>query len=906
MPPQTIIWWVYAIFSCHLPISSLHLHNLYTRQTRDSPSMATAQVLSAMPHDLTRKEIDLPVREAPTTPTEKSVSTDAPYTALLPSLTLEEKCSLLSGVSLTSTTGVERLGIPLLNVSDSINGVRGAKSHLEDTGTACFPSSTALASTWNSDLMYKFGQEAGIQARLKDVHVVIGPNINMHRDPRGGRNFETFSEDPLLTGKLAAAIVNGLQESGVSACAKHFVANESETSRKSNDVAESADGRTMREIYLRAFETMLRDSNPASIMTAYNQLNGVFCSENRVIRDVLRDQWQYDGCVMSDWYGSHSGADSLNAGLDLEMPGPSVHRGAKLVQAVRAGIVSHEDLDQSVHSVLQLIDRSTKPAKAQITSNSSSMARQTAVEGIVLLKNERETLPLDLQQRPSIAVIGAAGATPVITGGGSACAHPEYEVSFLDALRKSHPESESVRYAAGVCPFVCTPTMPLENTHIANGPRGIRVEHFNTHDSKPVVSQDLDSVAMVMLGRIAPGLDPRNFHSMITTHIRVESTGRYTLGAQVTGAFVLKLDGTVILVGNEPDLDITDFLFQPKKLERVVEVALEAGQVYQVKLRLSARTTASHHEPEFHSGKLVLLKIQDDKAAIKEAMAVAARSDVAVIFGGRTGEHESEGFDLDTIVLPANQISLIRAVASVAPKTVLVLHHGNPIDISAVVDDIDAILAAHFPGQEGANALLDLITGQVDPSGRLATTWPLRFDRECLPTLDTFKCSPETLRIQYEEGINVGYRHPNSLAMSRFSFGHGLSYSTFRVAALRQTESTSERNPDWTIRSHFLTVTVENIGSRSGSHAIQLYSQSPASEASVHRPAHELMAFTKVFLQPGEKKDVELSVVERDVCGTWDERERRWKRWAGAYNFVVADGVRAIGTDNCARLTLTF
>ena len=754
--------------------------------------------------------------------------------------------------------------------------------------------------------MHEFGQEVGVQARLKDVQVVIGPNINIHRDPRGGRNFETFSEDPLLTGILAGAIVRGVQESGVGACVKHFVANESETSRKSYNVAESADGRAMREIYMRAFECMLRDSNPASIMMAYNKLDGVFCSENRIIRDVLRDEWKYDGCVMSDWYGSHSGAESLIAGLDLEMPGPSAHRGAKLVQAIRAGIVSYEDLDRSVHSVLEMIDRTTKPAKTQIISKSSSMARQTAAEGIVLLRNERGVLPLDLQQQPSVAVIGAPGANPVVTGGGSACAHPEYEVSFLEALRKSHPKPGNIEYAAGVCPFVCTPTMPLEATLTSKGSPGVYVEHFNKQDPEPALSQDSKSVQMVMLGRIAPGLDARTFYSTMTTTIKVEETGRYTLGAQVTGAFAMYLDGKIILEGEEPDIDITDFLFQPKKLERVVDVALEGGKAYQVRLRLSARTTASHHEPEFHSGKLVLLKIRDDEAAIKEAVAVAARSDVAVIFGGRTGEHESEGFDLDTIVLPANQVALIRAVASVAPKTVLVLHHGNPIDISEIVDDVDAIFAAHFPGQEGANALLDLITGQINPSGRLATTWPLRFDQECLPTFDTFKCSPETLRIQYGEGIKVGYRHPESLAMSRFSFGHGLSYSNFQVTGLRKSDGQTKQNPDWTTRTNLLTATVENIGSRPGSYAVQLYSEHPRNATSVYRPKYELVAFTKVFLLPGERRDVELSLVERDLCGTWDEQEKRWKKWSGAYELVVADGVRAIDATGNARLALTF
>jgi beta-glucosidase len=868
--------------------------------------MATAQVLSAMPHTVPNTDQDdqLPKYSEPSA-SDKANHVDGTYTALLPSLTLEEKVSLLSGASLTSTTGIERLGIPSLNVSDSINGVRGAKSHLEDTSTACFPSSTALASTWNPDLMHKFGQEVGRQARLKDVHVVIGPNVNMHRDPRGGRNFETFSEDPLLTGTLAGAIVRGVQEISVGACVKHFVANESETSRKAYNVAESADGRTMREIYMRAFGCMFRDSNPASVMMAYNKLDGGFCSENRIIKDVLRTEWQYDGCVMSDWYGSHSGPESLAAGLDLEMPGPSVHRGAKLVQAIRTGAVSQKDLDQAVHNVLKMIDRSTTVSESPIVSNSSSMARKTATEGIVLLRNERQILPLDIHSRPSIAVIGAGAAKPVVTGGGSAAAHPEYEVSFLDALRKVHPEPESVRYAAGVSPFVCAPTMPLENTHTSAGCSGIRVDHFNKHDSEPVLSQDIDSVQMLMLGRIAPRLAPRTFYSEVSTNLKVEEAGRYTMGAQVTGAFALELDQKVILQGEEADLDITDFLFQPKKLERVVEVDLEAGHQYQLKLRVSARSTASHHEPEFHSAKLVFLKIQDDEAAIKEAMALAAHSDVAVIFGGRTGEHESEGFDLDTIVLPAKQVSLIRAVASVAPKTVLILHHGNPIDISAVVDDVDAIFAAHFPGQEGANALVDLVTGEANPSGRLATSWPLRYDEQCIPTMNTFECSPDTLRINYEEGICVGYRHPDTLAMSRFSFGHGLSYSTFQVKDLKKEESASKR-ADWASRSHRFTVTVKNTGSRAGSYAVQLYSQHPGNTASVHRPKYELVGFTKVFAKPSEQEDVEIAVVERDVCGTWDEQEKCWKRWSGTYSFVVADGVRAIGSSGCARLSVEF
>ncbi|KAF4552548.1 Glycosyl hydrolase family 3 C-terminal domain-containing protein 8 [Elsinoe fawcettii] len=803
------------------------------------------------------------VRAKPTSPR---------YLALRDLLTLKEKIRLLSGTSFTSTAAIPRLGVPALKVSDSISGVRGSLSHLEDKGTACFPSSTCLAATWNKDLLSRFGARVGVEAKHKSVQVILGPNINLHRDPRGGRNFETFSEDPLLTGQLSACIVNGIQSVGVGACVKHFIANECETQRRIYDVAESDNSRTMRELYMSAFQHMLRDSQPVSIMMAYNRLNGRFCSDSPIIKSVLRDSWTYDGCVMSDWYGTHS-VGALTSGLDLEMPGPSVHRGNRLIKAIGDGDINMADVDEAVDRVLTMIDRTTTShsdleERTIISEETNIMARQVASEGMVLLKNDHSTLPLDMRTAPKIAVIGDPAINPTISGGGSACAQPQYLQRPFDCIKAAHPLSNMVKYAAGVNPKHCIPMLSSSMLHLPGNARGVLVEYFNSANTDAVFSEVLKIPQVVMLGRLKPGLNQSGFHYRMTTYIVPETSGLHTIGVQVTGAFSLRCDGTVILTGEAPDITVEDFLFVPKRLERSTPISMVAGQEYHLQLVVQSRdVTSATGEISPHAAKLCYLEQYDDDLAIKEACDLAIASDISIVYAGRTHEHESEGFDLTTLELPATQVEMIRSVAAVSKKTVLILHGGNPIDVSSFIDEVDAVLFAHFPGQEGGQAVADIITGKANPSGRLATSWPWRLDETCVPTYKNFPVTQEARGpvIRYEEGLEIGYRHRSAESMYRYPFGYGLSYSrfTYRDLSISRPLEESQQYGEKKLVVH---ITVGCDGPFPGAEVVQVFS-SALTDEKFWRPAKELKGFTKVFLLPGEERSVSIGIPLKDIAG---------------------------------------
>ncbi|KAJ6188609.1 hypothetical protein N7519_003517 [Penicillium mononematosum] len=804
------------------------------------------------------------------------------YRDQLPSLSLEEKASLLSGRD---------------QVSDSINGVRGSQSHLEDTGTACFPNSTCLASTWNTSLMREFGREVAIQAKSKSVQVVLGPNINLHRDPRAGRNFEAFSEDPLVTGELAAAIVNGIQSEGVGACIKHFVANESETVRRRYNVDESGDSRTMREIYLRAFQHLLRRANPVSIMTAYNALDGHFCSETPLLKSLLRDDWKYDGCIMSDWYGTKSTNLAMERGLDLEMPGPSVYRGSRLVEAVKCKEVSEETLNAAVMNVLTMIDRtasshSDKEEESLICDQTSEMALRAAAEGMVLLKNDNSILPLDMSGDMKVALIGAAAVNPSVTGGGSACAKPQYIRTPLKCFQDASQDCNQISFAPGVNAHRVIPLMPVSMMQTRDGLPGISVDYFLDGSAVPVYSENSEQPVVVMLGKLKPGLSQSGFHFVMETTFTPNNSGNHTLAVQATGEFTLSVDGIQVLSSPAPVMTVEDFLFEPKKLENKIQFQMEGHKPYRIALRTHSRDIASPDgEISPHSAKMCFMEEHNDRVAIAEAVSVAARSDVSVIFGGRTHEHESEGFDLQTLELPESQVRMIKAVASVSKKTILVMHCGNPIDVSGFVDELDGIIVAHFPGQEGAQAIVDIITGKTNPSGKLPTTWPMRLDESSVPSFGSFPARDvgNGPVIRYREGLQMGYRSPTSASAIRWPFGYGLSYSTFEYNNLDVIPHHSIGGglaPQSSKGMVIIAVDVQNTSARGGYEVVQAYSHPPL-HAMIWRPRSELVAFTKAWLEPNETKRIELSVSQRDISGYWDSVAKCWRSLNGHYKITT-------------------
>ncbi|KAL4811965.1 putative glycosyl hydrolase [Aspergillus spinulosporus] len=820
----------------------------------------------------------------------RSSLTQPHFQSLLSQLTLEEKATLLSGSDFVHSNGVPRLNIPRLKESlpaivDSINGVKGSDIH-NGTPTAVFPCSTLYGSTWNNALMEELGAELAYQAKLKSAQVVLGPTINIHRDPRGGRNFECFSEDPLLSGQLAAAIVRGIQSKGVAACPKHLVCNESEFKRREYDVEEDWNSRTVREIYLAAFQELLRKSEPKALMVSYNKLNGIPMTESPMLKSILRDEWNYNGCLISDWFATTSTVASVNAGLDLEMPGPTVFRGKHLVDAVRRGLIDEQRVDESAARVLALIEatsdsQSGEPERSELRPEASSLALRIASEGIVLLKNEHQVLPLDMRCAPRIAVIGVPATEPVISGGGSASAPPQYVQPPLDCIRAAHPVPTLVEYVRGVKTNRIVPTMPLVQTRSQSGEPGFDIAYFNHGCDVPVHTEHQKIPVVAMVRNLKPGLEATGFRYEISTTITPATTGVHTLAARVTGAFSLLVNDKVVAsLATQASVSMEDFLFQPARLEHRASVSMLAGKPYQIRLVTKARIPRQNdHEPTPHGAVLCYEEYENERACVAQAVHAAAAADVSIIFAGRNHEYESEGFDLVSNSLPEAQVRLIKAVAAVSPRTVLALYCGNPIDVTPFVDDVDAVLNAHFPGQEGGQAITDILIGKTNPSGRLPTSWPRKFDRDHVPSFDHFsaRLTDGRYTISYAEGIQVGIRHPDVEGTARWRFGFGLSYTTFEYSDLEISDTTES--------SITVSVRVKNTGSYPGHEVVQVFVAPSFSR--VRRPARELKGYAKVWLLRGEVKTVIIDLQKREAFSYWDEAIKQWRLEADTYQVTA-------------------
>ncbi|OHE97153.1 thermostable beta-glucosidase B [Colletotrichum orchidophilum] len=815
---------------------------------------------------------------------------DRDFTALLPELTLEEKITLLSGRDFSTAAGVARLNIPPIRVADSIAGVRPS-GLTADLTTACFPNTACLGSTWDAELLGRLGQLLAHQGREKSAQVVLGPTINIHRDPRAGRNFECFSEDPLLSGQLAGAIVNGIQSQGLGACPKHFVCNDSETLRHFYDVAASPNSRPLREIYIAAWQHLLRTSNPTGVMTAYNKVDGTFCSEHGpLIEGVLRKEWGFEGIVMSDWFAVHNVVEPVKAGLDLEMPFP-IFRGKRLAEAVRAGQITEAEIDARALKMLELRNRtrtsfSDEPERSEINEETNRFSRELAASGIILLKNDNEALPISPADKPKIALIGEFAGSPVVTGGGSASCTPQYRHSPFKVLKEAFPGDESVRYHAGVRTRRVIPVAPTAQLTSQDGRHGIDVKYFNDDTPEPILSEFQEKANVWMLGEFKAGLKVPGSRIELVTKLTPPTTGEHTLAVQATGEFSLVVDGKEILSGPQKEIATEQFIFNHVKLETRVQLQMNAGQAYEIKLTNKSWGHLVKGEPTPYAAALCFEEHRSDEAAIAEAVELAKTSDVSIIYAGRNEQYESEGYDLEDIRIPENQAALIKAVAAASKKTVLVLHCGNPIDVGAVVDDVDAVLNAHFPGQEGAQATADILTGATNPSGRLATTWFKTI--EDAPSFGDFpatKGDDGSIKFRYAEGLGMGYRHAEAAQRSRWAFGFGLSYTSFAYSDLK----TSVEGADDETKLR-VSVKVANTGSRVGKEVVQLY-VNPAKEtpASVWRPERELKAFKKVLVQPGESAVVELEIDAKVACSYWDEGEKAWRLERGTYGVRVGD-----------------
>ncbi|PJJ47726.1 glycoside hydrolase family 3 C-terminal domain-containing protein [Hymenobacter chitinivorans] len=702
---------------------------------------------------------------------------DDKINALLSKLTLEEKIKMLHGVSSFNSGGVERLGIPELETSDGPHGVRfehgrgwTAQKGVDDAGTY-LPTNNTLASTWNPALGYAYGAVLGSEANYRGKDVILGPGINIIRAPLNGRNFEYLSEDPFLVSRMVVGYIKGVQDQGVSACVKHYAANNQEIHR--NDIDVDMSERALREIYLPGFKAAVQEGGVNTLMGSYNKFRGTFATENAyLMNDILKKEWGFNGVVMSDWGSVHNTMNALRNGTDLEM-------GTDLVLAYQgtsqtSGSINKDKLSETVYdrfylanpaleavkkdpSLLPLVDDKVRrilrvmyatnmldgakrKAGAYNSKEHQATALKVAEEGIVLLKNDGNILPLKKTVK-TVAVIGANATRENAMGGGSAQVKAKYEITPLQGLKNALGTKAKITYAPGY------------------------------------------------------------------------------------------------------------------KVAR--------GQ-------------------------------QADAKLIAEAVAAAKAAEVAIVVGGwihgfdysvwDENAYDAESVDKPDMHMPFGQDELVKAVLKANPNTVVVLMGGGPIDVSAWAGQAKGIVEAWYPGMEGGNALAHILFGDVNPSGKLPLTFPVKLEDSPAHKLGEYPSTPgDPLKQFYKDDIFVGYRYFDTYKVApQFAFGHGLSYTTFKYDKLTVTPG----NQSATVK-----LTVTNTGKTAGAEVVQVYVHDD--QAAVKRPEKELKGFDKVFLKPGESKTVTVNL-DTNAFQYYDESKKQWVLEPGKFDVLVGSSSRDI------------
>ena len=788
--------------------------------------------------------------------------TDAVLQPLVDSLTLEDKVALLSGQDSWSLPAQPSIGLRSIVMSDGPAGVRGARWDERDPSVN-FPSPTAVAASWDRVRAGLVGHGLGSEARRKGADVVLGPTVNLQRSPYGGRHFEAFSENAYLTGELATAYVRGIQAHGVGATAKHFVANDSETDRFTVDVR--VDERTLRENYLLAFEGPVVDGGAWLVMSSYNAINGVTASENPLLSSPLQDEWAFDGVVVSDWTAVRS-IESARHPQDVAMPGPGGAWGARLVAAVRAGEVQEAAIDRKVVRILRLAARvgaldgfeEARTATVAVPAEVRRIARETAVDGMVLLANDG-LLPLAAPAR--VAMIGEGARVARTQGGGSATVVPEAVVSPLDGIAGCWPDAH-VEWSLGA--VVQHGLAPLETGTFSTpeGCPGVLVRYLDaggqllgseTRSSTALVWFDGASVAtraavVEFVLRYEPA-DPAD-------ELAIAVAGLADVEVVADGASVTALELRTA-AGDDP----AGALLNPPWSAVSVPTT---GSTVDLLVRFRPVPGGIPDSLALRVGTPPVAA--DPEELIARAAQVAASADVAVVVVGTSNEVESEGFDRDSLRLPGHQDDLVRAVAAANPRTIVVVNAGAPV-LLPWRDDVAAVLAAWFPGQEFGGALADVLSGRSEPGGRTPVTWP-RTEEE-VPVTTT---APDADgRLEYREGIHIGDGAWRRTGMTpAYPFGHGLGYTSWRLSGL--TASPVRAGGDSVV-----TVSVENVGDRAGKCVVQVYAERKQSH--VDRPQRWLVGFETLRLDAGATASVGLEV-------SW----RRLSHWAdGAWQLERGD-----------------
>ncbi|HUL17171.1 MAG TPA: glycoside hydrolase family 3 C-terminal domain-containing protein [Terriglobales bacterium] len=794
--------------------------------------------------------------------TEKTASAEVEkrVDALLAKMTLEEKIGLIGGTKTFYIKAIPRLGLPALRMSDGPLGVH-------DYGpTTAYAAPIALAASWDTDLARRVGVSMGRDARARGVNFILAPGMNIYRAPMNGRNFEYLGEDPYLASRMAVGLIEGIQSQGVIATAKHFVANNEESGRW--DHSSDVDERTLREIYLPAFEASVREAHVGALMDGYNLVNGVYMTENKPLNiDVAEKEWGFDGIIMSDWGATHDGIAAANGGLDLEMPSGVYMNAATLLPAIQKGLVSEATIDDKVRRILRkaiqfgFYDRPQgEPSIALCSQEGREIALEEARSGMVLLKNENHLLPLDKDKINTVAVFGPDAYPAVVGGGGSSLTKPFNDVSFLEGI------SDYLGLKKRVLNVMQTPDVgaiasATQFTTSPGGSPGLSAEYFNNEDLKdaPALTRTDERVDFEWGdGSYAAKGPVDHFSARWTGYFVPPKEDDYTFYVSADDGARLYIDGEHV---------IEDWQRHGETLD-TYSMHLEAGKAYKVRLEYFENVGTA----TVRFG--VAAASQPLDAETKE---VARMADAVIVCVGFDPSTESEGSDR-TFRLPGGQDDLIEQLAAINKNVVVVLTAGGNVDMTRWIDKVPALLHAWYPGQEGGTALAQLLFGDYSPSGKL----PASFERQWQDSAAYGSYAPAsgTKRIEYKEGIFLGYRHfDRSAVKPLFPFGFGLSYTTFQYSNLWVTPASGDLSSPVTV-----SFDIKNTGSREGAEVAQIYVGD--AHANVPRPTKELKGFAKVLLRPGETRQVTVQL-NRRAFSYFDVAKEDWRAEAGEFSILV-------------------
>ncbi|KZP20178.1 glycoside hydrolase family 3 protein [Athelia psychrophila] len=839
--------------------------------------------------------------------THPQLTADFDVEELLGRLNMKAKIKLLCGKGWWHTEDVPEFGIPSMRMSDGPNGVRGTQ-FFNGVPSSCFPSSTGLGSSFDIELAAEIGKALGDESRAKGCHILLGPTVNTQRSPLGGRGFESFSEDPHVNGTIAAAYINGLQSKGVAATIKHYVANDQEFERFS--ISSEVSERALREIYLKPFQIAIRESKPWAVMSSYNRVNGLHVSEDkRILHDILKAEWGFDGMTMSDWTGVYSTAESIKAGLDLEMPGPSIVRGKAVERALICEKLFPSDIDACVRKILELLKRAyasqipfDAPELGVDTPALRALLRAAAASATVLLKNDHQVLPLPATLK-KIAVLGPNAKAAMTSGGGSARLLSTYTVSPFEAI-SAHAKDIGAEVVYGIG-AASHKYLPLLDAHISQpgAGKGALVEFWNASPTADFLSPVADVTAAVAPAAwstptkvsdcfLMDGIDETKVAEVCWIRYSAlftpDESGPWEFGLNIAGAGNLFLNDA-LLIDLSTDPPPGESFFGLGTIDkRVVVPDLKQGTQYKLELRLSNATFVSRGAPFTCRGgiRLGATRVVDADEAIRDAVKLAKEAD---------GAWESEGFDRADMELPGLTNRLVSEVLAANPKAVIVNQSGTPVAMPWA-DQAGTLVQAFYGGNELGNGLADVLFGKVNPSGKLALTFPKRLeDSPAYPGFGPQGESPG--KIVYNEGIYVGYRSFEKRNLAPlFPFGHGLSYTTFAYSGLATTAVSA--TGDFSV-----SFTIANTGSVAGSEVVQVYIADP--QSTLPRPPKELKGFTKVALEPGESKTVSVAL-GRDAISYYDDRAMHWVAEKGTFEVLVAASAEQVQLKGETVLEKTF